>query len=158
MKRIFPYLLIGLVLLGFYYWRYKVPPSMDTAQINVKVSEQVKSVIELHDGPILVNFYASWCGPCMREMPSLQKAHDKGLFTVVCVTDDNPQLIEQVRNKFDLTFPMYQLDNSLKSYSIYTIPTTYLLNEDGEVVASMTDPREWDSEDFMNKAKDWLSY
>ena len=158
MKRIFPYLLIGLVLLGFYYWRYKVPPNMDSAQINVKENEQVQSVIELHDGPMLINFYASWCGPCMREMPSLQKAHDEGLFTVICVTDDNPELIEQVRNKFDLTFPMYQLDNSLKSYGIYTIPTTYLLNEEGEIVASMTDPREWDSEDFMNKAKDWLSY
>ena len=114
-------------------------------------------VTELHEGPILLNFYASWCGPCMQEIPDLNKAHQIGLFTVVGVTDDTPDILARTIDRYGIAYPAYQLESKLKDYGVYTIPTTYLIDNNGVVVESMTDPRDWDSEEFMNKVKTWLS-
>lgn len=145
-----------LLLLGFaifYFWRYKVPPSIDYSEIRVELEDgRLTALSDLHDGPLLVNFYASWCGPCMSEMQSLQRAHEQGRFTVIGLTDDPIEKVEAVRAHYKLSFPLHRLSGSLKDQGIYSIPTTYLLGSDGEVLESMIGPQEWDSEEFMNKA------
>lgn len=157
MRRIIPYLLVGILLLGFYYWRYRVPPGIEPIDIKVQTAQGLQSLIELHDGPLLINFYASWCGPCRREMPDLIAANDQGLFSVIGVTDDDLNRIQWIRDEYQIDFPLYQLENDLRDYGVYTIPTTYLIDQNGHVVASMTDPQEWNSEEFLNKVKLWLS-
>lgn len=157
MRRIIPYIIIGLLLLAFYVWRYRIPPTIEPLGIRVQTENGLVEVTDLHEGPILLNFYASWCGPCMREIPDLNNAHQKGLFTVVGVTDDDPAILAKTIERYGIEYPAYRLESSIKDYGVYTIPTTYLINEKGEVVESMTDPRDWDSEEFMNKAASWLS-
>lgn len=157
MKNLAFYLLIGLVLIAFYVWRYRIPPSIEFPEVNVQTQNGLQPLESLAEGPVLINFYASWCGPCMNEMPSLNQAHRSGVFTVIAVTDDTPDRIAKVREHYKLDFPLYQLENSLKDYGVYTIPTSYLLNENGNVVASMTNPENWHSDEFLNKARTWLS-
>lgn len=145
-----------LLLLGFaifYFWRYKVPPSIQHNEIKIELENgSLQSLSDLHEGPLLVNFYASWCGPCMKEMESLQRAHDQEQFTVIGLTDDPFEKIEAVRAHYKLSFPLYKLSGSLKDEGIYSIPTSYLIGSDGEVLESMIGPQEWDSDKFMNKA------
>lgn len=157
MKKLAPYLLIGLAFLAFYVWRYRIPPSIEFPEVKVQTSEGLRSLHELAEGPVLINFYASWCGPCMNEMPSLNQAHNSGVFKVIGVTDDTPDRIAKVSEHFNLDFPLYELEKSLKDYGVYTIPTSYLLDENGDVVASMTNPEKWHSDEFLNKARTWLS-
>ena len=157
MKRIVPYIIIGLLLLGFYIWRYRIPPTIEPLGIKVQTEQGLIEVTELHKGPILLNFYASWCGPCMREIPDLNNAHQKGLFTVVGVTDDPPEILTRTIERYGIEYPAYQLESKLKDYGVYTIPTTYLIDENGVMIESMTDPRDWDSEEFLNKVELWLS-
>lgn len=95
----------------------------------------------------ILNFWASWCGPCKDEAPHLQtfyEAHkDDVQFLAVNVTSrDEIKNIEKFVKQFELTFPVL-LDESGEvstMYGAFTIPTTVFLNKDGEIVQEIAGP------------------
>jgi peroxiredoxin len=93
----------------------------------------------------------------MQELPELEAAHKSGVYTVVGVTDDTPAQIEAVRRKYELSFPLYQLEEPIRKHGVHSLPTSYLINASGEVVLSITGTREWNSAHFMNKVDALLS-
>lgn len=154
MKKLLPWLVIGLLIGGFFYYRYRVAPSIEIPEINV-IDSQGNAVLlsSLHEGPLLLNFYASWCGPCMNEMPDLQKASlMNGEVTIVGLTDDTPDKIEKVKAHFGITFPIYQLDQSLKDYGVFTIPTTFIYGPNNELLLDYVGPRNWADAEVLSNA------
>lgn len=94
---------------------------------------------ELKGDVILLNFWASWCGPCRTEMPLLNKLHNKykGIgFTVlgVNVEESNTAAIDFLdENK--VSFPiLWDSKNEVsKQYSVSAMPTTVMIDRDGQV-------------------------
>jgi peroxiredoxin len=86
---------------------------------------------------VLVNFWATWCGPCRLEMPAIQKQYDalkdKG-FTVLAVNLDEPAGdVSKYTSELALTFPVL-LDPGAKVNDLYRVrgyPTTFFVNRDG---------------------------
>jgi thiol-disulfide isomerase/thioredoxin len=157
-KKFLSYAIPFAILAGWYYFRYHVAPEIDEETIQVYNEQGVLvPVSSLQNGPVLLNFYAAWCGHCMQEMEVLERAHQRKQFTVIGLTDDEPGKIDQVRARFNLTFPIYQLQHPIKYYDVHSLPTSYLLNADGQVVQSLIGPKDWDSDAFMNKVASWLS-
>lgn len=150
------YLIPVAVVSGLLYWYYRVPPSLQSDEIKIVVEDQVVPLKNLENGPLLVNFYASWCGPCMNELPSLSRAHGMGVFRVIGVTDDGPELITKVAERYRVDYPLYRLDRSLDDYGVHSIPTSYLINSNGEIVLSINGVREWDSDEFQQMAIELL--
>ncbi|EKF75831.1 redoxin domain-containing protein [Alcanivorax hongdengensis A-11-3] len=94
---------------------------------------------ELRGTVILVNFWASWCGPCRTEMPLLDKLYqqyrDYG-FTVLGVNlDENRDQAEQLLANVPVTFPvLFDPDNSTsESYQVDAMPTTVLIDRNGTI-------------------------
>ncbi|MFM1932090.1 MAG: hypothetical protein RL226_1393 [Bacteroidota bacterium] len=145
-----------LALIGFYFIRYRVTPGMQADEITIR-PEQPTQLTTVYKGPILVNFYAAWCGECMAEMAELEAASKKAGFTFVGVTDDDLSRIDMVRQRFSITFPLEKLETSLKDYGVHTIPTTFLFDANGREVESWIGAQPWSNDDFLNKMKTKLS-
>ncbi|MCW8832329.1 MAG: TlpA family protein disulfide reductase [Colwellia sp.] len=88
---------------------------------------------------IVINFWASWCGPCRKEMPILQSFHSKYNNLGVSVWGVNVEQENQAGQDFladlDLSFPIF-FDSSNKisaNYQVEAMPTTVIVDRDGKV-------------------------
>ncbi len=95
----------------------------------------------LAEGPVVLNFWATWCKPCRVEMPKLQEVHEDLMgwtvhFAAVSLdTRRNKNKVEKYIEKNEVTLPVYRdPEGSLaKKLKIMAIPTTILLDQDGGV-------------------------
>ena len=94
--------------------------------------------------PIVLNFWASWCGPCQYEMPDFEKAYqqygEEVQFLMVNLTDGYSETVNSAKTFLSgtgYTFPAYfdTLSDASKTYQVYSIPCTYFLDTNGSVVS-----------------------
>lgn len=101
---------------------------------------------------IFINFWATWCGPCKEEMPSMEVLHQqfKGKnFVLLAVSVDygGQQLVKEFINKYQYTFPVL-IDPKCKTFDLFKIkgiPATFLIDKKGRMVGKATGPRDWKS-------------
>ncbi len=104
---------------------------------------------------ILLNFWATWCGPCKEEMPSLAKLQtqfDPAHFQVVTVTTDlHPQGIQQFLDHLGISLPVLfdEHEDVSRSFMVRGLPTTVLIAQDGRAVGRAVGPRAWDSDESV---------
>lgn len=88
---------------------------------------------------VILNFWASWCGPCQAEMPEMQEFHDTyGDETVILAvnmttTEKNLDVVKNYVKEKGLTFPVLldETNNVSTSYQVYSIPTSYYIDAEG---------------------------
>jgi thiol-disulfide isomerase/thioredoxin len=105
---------------------------------------------------LLVNFWATWCPPCVKEMPSMQRLQDKMAgkpFETLAVNmgegkEEITSFLQKhpVMKENPLTFPILLDSDSaiLKSWKIFAFPTTFLINKNGEIKYGLFGGLEWD--------------
>ena len=106
---------------------------------------------ELAGKVVLVNFWATWCGPCKEEMPSLarlQQQLDPSRFTMLTVTTDlQRQGIAHFLSQLGVSLPvLFDEDQEVsRSFMVRGLPTTIVIARDGALVGRAVGPRAWDS-------------
>jgi thiol-disulfide isomerase/thioredoxin len=97
------------------------------------------SLSDLKGSPVLLNFWASWCGPCVHEMPYLQQIYDKwqamGLVLLAVNIMESPAEVDNFMRGKGLNFPVL-LDSEgaiAKQYNIEYIPATFFIDSGGIV-------------------------
>ncbi|MUK88386.1 redoxin domain-containing protein [Ornithinibacillus sp. L9] len=89
--------------------------------------------------PVMINFWASWCGPCRSEMPDMQKFYQEKDITILAVNLTDTELrkkdVTTFVEEYDLSFPILMDEKSEVSdlYRIQPIPTSFLIDADGRV-------------------------
>jgi len=106
-------------------------PSVDGTILRLK---------ELRGKVVLLNFWATWCGPCRAEKPILQKVYDelkdKG-FMILAITDEDPAVVRRFAGEYHITVPVIidRRRTVFDHYLIEGIPKTIILNRQGRAVA-----------------------
>ena len=99
---------------------------------NLRLGEQRGRVV-------LVNFWATWCGPCRQEMPHLNKLYDKyrssGFVLLGVNVDEDTRTAAGVASKLGVRFPVLPDSDKLvsKKYDLKAMPSTVLIDRDGRV-------------------------
>lgn len=100
---------------------------------------------------VLVNFWAYWCSPCLKEFPDMQELYekaDKSKLEIIGVHAGpyNSEAADFVKH-FGITFPIVSdPDTSLKGWDIPALPMTYLISPDGKLAYKAIGPRDWNYE------------
>ncbi|TET66561.1 MAG: TlpA family protein disulfide reductase [Dehalococcoidia bacterium] len=98
---------------------------------------QVVSLGDFRGKPVLLNFWASWCGPCRYEMPFLQEIYQawsgKGLVVLTVNLQENPSRVKEFVEEFGLSFPVLLATSQEVplAYNIRGIPATFFIDKNG---------------------------
>lgn len=94
---------------------------------------------DLRGKKVLLNFWATWCGPCQVEMPEMQyasKVYEKEDLVILAINrSETPETIRPFAAKFGITFPIVVNSNNDigEAYGVRGLPTSYFINSDGTV-------------------------
>ena len=165
-----------LIVAGFaFFYFYRVKPMMDRVgksglrapvfpadrQAAVFEGTWTKSdgtklsLTEVRGKVLVLNVWATWCGPCMAELPSLAKlaahyASDDDV-KVICVTKESVSLIAEKLKSKDAISIAYSTDGVQlpKVYSTKAIPATFLISKNGEIVFQHVGSADWASDEAI---------
>ena len=98
---------------------------------------------------VLLTFWASWCGPCRMEMPTLEKLHQQREGSAIAVVgvsvDSSRELAASFASELQLSFPQFwdETGSVGADYRASAIPLTYLIDPAGQVVGTSRGARDW---------------
>ncbi|MDO1449275.1 TlpA disulfide reductase family protein [Rhodocytophaga aerolata] len=110
---------------------------------------------ELKGKVVFMNLWASWCPPCIAEMPSIHNLYKKMDTTKVAFVmlslDEDPQKAKKFIDRKGYSFPVYLPAGSMPAdFHSNAIPTTFILGKDGKILARHEGMADYDNEEFSN--------
>ncbi|MEK7716129.1 MAG: TlpA disulfide reductase family protein [Pseudomonadota bacterium] len=113
---------------------------------------------------VLVNFWATWCPPCRREMPSMQRAWKKlqgrnfEMYAVNVGEDEDTIFGFTFSTGVELTFPIL-LDRDalvIKAWPVIALPTSFVIDPQGRIVYRAVGGREWDDPQLLRQIRELM--
>jgi thiol-disulfide isomerase/thioredoxin len=130
-----------------------LPPPLQLLDLDGRTQD----LAQLRGHVVLVNFWASWCPPCVREMPSMQRLKEKLAgrpFTILAVNMAEPEKdVRAFLSKMNVDFPV-PMDKDgavLKRWKVFVFPTSFVLDAQGNIRLGVFGEVEWDSPEVMEK-------
>ncbi|GMQ81251.1 MAG: hypothetical protein BMS9Abin05_0682 [Rhodothermia bacterium] len=119
----------------------------------VTLDGDTTSLRDLRGKVLFINVWATWCPPCLAEMPFIQKLFDEiqddRIEFVMVSVDETREIARKFIEARDFTFPVYHLNGPMpRPYTSSSIPTTYIVSPDGDVVAVQRGMANYDSNRF----------
>ena len=145
-------------------------PSVESVEDQQKLSDSdfqwqlmdyngnIESLSENKGELILINYWATWCPPCIAEMPSFQNLYNDygGKMKFIFLTTDDKETVDAFMQKKDFSFPIYfQIKNAPPKLHTSSLPTTFLIDQNGNIVIDEVGASDWNS-DSMRATLDKL--
>jgi len=125
---------------------------IDPIDFNLPLLDGTKISLSQYKGKVVfLNFWATWCGPCRSEMPSMEAVYqslkDKGLEILAVNLGDSKNEVSTFMNQNKLNFPavLDEKNTTGSSYNVRAIPTTYIIDKRGLIVARIIGSINWNT-------------
>lgn len=134
----------------------------DIADYNLSLSDLNGNLINLNrsiNKPMLINFWATWCTPCLAEMPGLVKLYKEFGEDVdfYFVSNESAEKLRLFLNQKAYDIPVFIPNSAIPDIlESSSIPATYLINKEGKIVAMAKGMADWDSNKVKNRMKEIL--
>src|SRR5438876_3621891 len=108
---------------------------------------------------VFLNFWATWCGPCREEMPSMERLYrqlgGQGLALLAVNEKESGAQVAKFMRSYGLSFPaLLDSDGKVSSaYRVWGLPTTYLIDANGRMVGMKSGSKEWASREMVDAIK-----
>ena len=160
MKKVIPVILLiaALLVAGFLYQRYRIAPGIKFEKLELTdLNGKPVTLQDYHGKKLFLNFFQTWCGPCMGEIPSLDNAAEILLpdnFIFICISDEPLPLLNSANSRLNLQHVIIlHAVKRLKELGVYTYPTNYLLNDKGCVVFEKIGEQNWAAPQVLQQLK-----
>jgi len=112
---------------------------------------------EAKEKVVFLNFWATWCSPCVAEMASIQRLYkklkDKGV-VFACISNEKPSKVSRFVRRKGFTFPIYTMRGSPPAvFDTQRVPATFILSRDGKVALKHIGGAKWDDEKSIDFIK-----
>ncbi len=144
---------IFITVLAVYLGYRKWPHQIEIKEIQIIQGNELRPITVEGDSALIVHYFTSWCGPCMKELPEWgEHKHELNLagFKVVCITDDSPEIVERLRATHMMDI---ERTESLNALNVFSIPTTYIYNKEGRQVQRTEGPLNWSNPLLVEELK-----
>lgn len=138
----------------------KTLEALATADYDWSLEALDGEVVEFSDfrgKTVFLNVWATWCSPCVMEMPSIERLHqavDSSEVAFVLVSTEDPDSLKSFRDREGLDLPLYVVDELPQTFETSTVPMTYIIDPSGRVVFEHRGAAKWDdaaSEAFLRR-------
>ena len=103
---------------------------------------------------LILNFWATWCAPCVAEMPSLIRLHEAAAdlgVNMVCVTKEPQEVVSKFVEKRGITAPIYLLsEEPPEQFKSRSIPATFILDKNGMIALRHIGAATWNDDSVVN--------
>jgi thiol-disulfide isomerase/thioredoxin len=132
------------------------PETADAAGLEsiklIDLSGQEIDMSEFRNKTVFLNFWATWCKPCLQEMPTIERAQkelkDKNVIFLLA-SDESLEQIKGFKERRAFQFRYVQVQN-LAELNIQALPTTFIFDPEGKLVFSEAGFRAWDTSESID--------
>lgn len=145
---------VALTAFVIYFVKQKfIVPKIETNSLQLVDYNGNEITTSDYEGQVLVlNFWQTWCAPCLKEMPSLNEMPQKwNQIKVLAVSDESLEKIQKVKDKYP-NIEFVQIKNFSET-EVNQFPTTYIFNKKGVKVYSKIGAKDWSANDFIAMLK-----
>lgn len=128
-------------------------PKADFSMNLINSKGEEVSMEQFRGKVIFINLWATWCPPCIAEMPGInslyQEVEDEGVVFLMLSVDDNFEKAKRFKEKKGFEFEIYQADGGIpQMYYSQSIPTTFIINAKGELALTHTGMADYNTAEF----------
>jgi len=136
-------------------------PDADYNLIVTDLDGNLVNMAEYKGKVIFLNFWATWCMPCVAELPSIENLYTefKDDVAFLLISNESPEKVKNYHTKKEYTVPFHiQNETSIIPQQYYHegIPTTFIINKNGKIVKASSGAEDWDDDDFIKVLKEMI--
>jgi peroxiredoxin len=141
-------------------------PKTPAAAPNFELKDPAGKPLSLKDfrgKVVFLNFWATWCPPCIEEMPAMEKLHQElekdGLVMLAVNFQEGPERVKEFFTQHNLTFtPLLDRDGKVtEQYQAWGLPVSVVINKRGQIAARATGSKDWHSDEARQFFKKLLA-
>lgn len=129
------------------YRKYRVAPNVQLEQLELyNLDGSEFDATTLRGKTVFVNYWATWCGDCLQEMPSIETAYrnsDTNSVVFLLISDDPADKIQRYLSRNNYPMKFVRMNTRLQEIGVHSIPTTYLYDKNGKEVFTRVGSVDW---------------